>query len=1703
MYEGVRKILISKFSEDVHTYGSSNAQVSMEMLITHLAHASTLKTKWQICTWLLTFVSHAYKGQACAAASRLIIELRDMEDVNEPGEAEVQAGESDVVADCLAFMEQYPQGLLSLEALEVQASWEEIRTQYCFGVDSFKAIRYGACYKHLRKIVAACLAGSFLSERLFTDHKWFHKRLFEGVDHKGDVDPMDLLDEVLELSKLVLDTATRCVQSGSLRPLLGRGKEAYDLDTEHAWITAHHEYFEMGSLADVTTNNGGLVTDEAYILRVEKHLASIKRHHAGATGAERTVLQKRLTDCMKWQAAIQLLVMRASLRMEPYSVFLYGATAQGKTATGMSLVKLLLQDNGFPYTQDVVAQVDSSSRFMDTVQNSTLAIVMDDVANTVPAYQTYDALSQFIAINNTSVLPVSKAGVDEKGKVTHRSVLALVSSNVADLNANMTSNEPSSILRRFKVAVKVTIAPEFAYQYDATTVHGLHGMRSLDMIDPSKLTDGIYSDHQRFELMTWVPKERTDAEPKDTGNWFTTIVDGRVMKDLHFDELMRYLCVHSKKHYRNQRRMLNAFKADEQLPICPHGGVTAPFCRICKAERTTTLAVQAGDRLTDFFFPSASSLDEFDVPDVTDQSIASSVSTPSVASAPAMDTPETFRDRFRMRREAAAEAVRAAWEHATVAPPPPVAPPVVGWLKAWSHGVLDVERLALTHFDAVMLCVLSVAPLTAMLSASFLSLFGAGWWFSNIIGTFAFSYTGITLSRNMRGWVSARVAGATLRELQQRSYEMARSSFGVLATIIGVLALIQGLRSMTRSSKPSCSPVRETRCEARQEHAQQTEQHQESAPTIVPAVASVEAPVPLDMQGGCATKSSGAPVDPVPKANVWERRDVEVVHYTYGNTRNMTREQIIDKLARQTTVMTIVYESGNTVESNCFIVATNHMVAPAHNFVQPDGTWAKIKTLSIQVSTQKRGTVFTVKLAPSQLYRLPGDAMLVQMNAGGSQPDMFEHLADEMPQVGFPGLELYRDPATCVVQDQRYLVVPEAVSCPTHGMEYWGMSYIRSGPTFKGLCGASILTNERYPRLMGFHTMGVTGQHRGVACCITRRDIEDGIQALRTTGPLSCPVVVQNTTTPYTPTGMESAGVIAPLSAISVARQMPSDAGGRIVGTLANHIHSTTKTRIGVSPISRIIEEECGEARAHEAPRNIGKATVEVMKLKEMAGRTSLNAQDWDLARRDLHDELCAVVESIEFQPYFKVHTVSEACSGLAGSSSMRSINTGTAAGWPFLGNKKPFLLAEPRPGLPDAFTLKPEVESDLRDVERRMATLQRVNFMFKVSHKDEAVKIGKEKVRGFEGSPLLLTLLFRMYFMPIIRLYLLARLLTGCAVGIDATSGEWQEMFSFFLEFNPTEAIIGDWRHFDTSQSYQEMMTVFCIWIDVMQKYGSYTQEQINVMWVIAEETCRHYALYRGDVVQTEGSNPSGGAGTVYINNPVGALRFMAGFYGMAREQGEIACDTLFEHVPGRYTTGGLAIVRNGRAGLQPLLPNLRGRYSDYVRTMLYGDDFVHAPKPVVVGWFNQQTLHSYFAQEGLHLTDANKQPFESATTPWEEVTFLKRGFRLDEDTKCVMAPLEMGSIYKCLHVWPKKLAWAPEVHAAQIFCGSLRELFQHGRSVYDARAPALLRAAERIGSLPYMAEQVTSYDEMRAEWIAREMKRVGTFAEHTAPSE
>jgi hypothetical protein len=118
--------------------------------------------------------------------------------------------------------------------------------------------------------------------------------------------------------------------------------------------------------------------------------------------------------------------------------------------------------------------------------------------------------------------------------------------------------------------------------------------------------------------------------------------------------------------------------------------------------------------------------------------------------------------------------------------------------------------------------------------------------------------------------------------------------------------------------------------------------------------------------------------------------------------------------------------------------------------------------------------------------------------------------------------------------------------------------------------------------------------------------------------------------------------------------------------------------------------------------------------------------------------------------------------------------------------------------------------------------------------------------------------------------------------------------------------------------------------------------------------------------------------------------------------------------------------------------------------------------------------------------MTAADKGPFTKRLTAWPDASFLKRTFRKDPELGHVVAPLAMSSIYKSLHVWPKKLAWAPEVHCGVVMSGAIRELLLHGKSEFEERVPRLLSVAEQYGARHYI-EGVVTYEAAKANWLER----------------
>ena len=77
-----------------------------------------------------------------------------------------------------------------------------------------------------------------------------------------------------------------------------------------------------------------------------------------------------------------------------------------------------------------------------------------------------------------------------------------------------------------------------------------------------------------------------------------------------------------------------------------------------------------------------------------------------------------------------------------------------------------------------------------------------------------------------------------------------------------------------------------------------------------------------------------------------------------------------------------------------------------------------------------------------------------------------------------------------------------------------------------------------------------------------------------------------------------------------------------------------------------------------------------------------------------------------------------------------------------------------------------------------------------------------------------------------------------------------------------------------------------------------------------------------------------------------------------------------------------------------------------------------------------------------------------ESKSRPFiniEETSFLKRGWRWDEDVGAILAPLEIDSIRKMLCIRVATSDVGEAFHMASVICAANNEWFFHGKEVFE----------------------------------------------------
>jgi hypothetical protein len=438
------------------------------------------------------------------------------------------------------------------------------------------------------------------------------------------------------------------------------------------------------------------------------------------------------------------------------------------------------------------------------------------------------------------------------------------------------------------------------------------------------------------------------------------------------------------------------------------------------------------------------------------------------------------------------------------------------------------------------------------------------------------------------------------------------------------------------------------------------------------------------------------------------------------------------------------------------------------------------------------------------------------------------------------------------------------------------------------------------------------------------------------------------------------------------------------------------------------------------------------------------------------------IPELFQCSPLSRVETVS----GVDGKRFIDAMNFNSSPGFPLSGTKHPLLVdldPEDYPNITCPRTFVQEVWDEFEQASLTLKAGKRVYAVWKACLKDEATKITKDKVRVFQSAPLVLQLLVRMYFLPIVRIIQMNPLRFECAVGVNAEGPEWQQLWDHMISKGEDRILAGDYSKYDIRMSAEATTAAFDILFDIAEQCDGYTEEDVLFMRMIATEIIYPVMAYNGDLIQLFGTNPSGQNLTVIINSIANSLFMRAFFY--------------------------------------EVYPNLD--FKNEVAAITYGDD-VNASVSENCPKFNHITYAKWLEEHDMKFTMPDKTSDPVEFMHEHDVDFLKRKCRYNPDLECKVGLLDESSIFKRLHSHVLSKELTLQEHSAANIESSLHDWFYYGREVFEERRDQLHAVAVDAGIEHLCPCLNVSYDKRVAHWrhkyLDEELKEEDKITEYEA---
>lgn len=775
---------------------------------------------------------------------------------------------------------------------------------------------------------------------------------------------------------------------------------------------------------------------------------------------------------------------------------------------------------------------------------------------------------------------------------------------------------------------------------------------------------------------------------------------------------------------------------------------------------------------------------------------------------------------------------------------------------------------------------------------------------------------------------------------------------------------------------------------------------------------------------------------PVPN-NVSQRRDpyrppnIEVPEINL-DTKTATCDQIVGVIQRKLVILR--FRKDGKFHEHCVSVpiCTGFFTAPYHILQKQYDDMQVILGDTIVVNNVRE-----VKLPGTWKRVGTTDTCLIYIPIMGDQRDLRKLFPDgdgyKSKGIGCKCVWAKASPAKSEDGDTNYIGVERGVfnthfkttMVKPHNLhfEYPGGEYQSALETWEGMCGSVMITDRNGPTIVGVHSAGAAGTKEARTCTLLRKDIDRCIEEM--TGSDSAKLL-----------GVQSGNFAECLDFEGtnfryINRQRPKatttfvDCGEfKVLGSFTAP-HRNFRSSVRNTAICEDVMSIMGYDLIHGAPRYMGDWSPWNAWVTAMSKPCDMPMELLDLSYNDFKRKIIS-----NWQPDWKdrVHPLHEDAilAGIDGLRGCYAMNMNTSMGIPYCKPKKNFLPLSTRivENISCPRDLPDNLRKEIDDMESALLSGKRVYSVARCTLKDEPTLLTKTKVRVFMGTPFAYQFLMRKYFLMLCVIIQEHPQIFENAIGTNAESVQWTELYDYIAKFGRTRAIAGDFQAYDQKMDVKISFAFFKILIWMAAECG-FTQDQQDIMTGLATETCMFTFDVCNEILMFGGGVSSGNNITEILNSGDNRLLMGGAFYA-----------------------------------LRP--PNVKGDFSKHVALMTYGDDNTMTVREGS-GWFNHTSIASVFYTWGLVYTMADKDAHSVPYIHMEDVEFLKRKWVWSDEYKRFLCPLAEKSIQKSLMCAKQSDVITPAVHSAQVILGANREYWQHGKEVFQYRHAQLKEILEK----------------------------------------